>query len=58
MNIKVIYDGGLNVDLDNALEDCLLKFGLRRWASGMDLITKERDLAFDDLAFDGKEREP
>ena len=48
MNVKVIYDGGLNVGLDKALEDCLSKFGFFRWASGMNLQTMERDLAFDD----------
>ena len=48
MNLKVVYDGGLNVDLDKALEDCLIKFGLKRWASGMELDTQKRDLAFDD----------
>ena len=48
MNVRVFYDGGLNKDLDKAIEDCLSKFGFFRWASGMDLQTMERDLAFDD----------
>jgi len=47
MKVKVIYDGGLNVELDNAIADCLLKFGLKRWASGIVVDTGERDLAFE-----------
>ena len=49
MNLKVVYDSeGINTELDKALEAALLPFGLKRWASGTDLTTGERDLAFDD----------
>jgi len=46
--LKVIYDGRkINRELDEAIEKCLAKFGLKRWASGYDLVRQERDLAFD-----------
>lgn len=49
MELKVIYDGPeVNMELDDALSDALLPFGLKRWASGYDLLKDERDLAFDD----------
>lgn len=48
MDLKIVYTGGLNVELDKAIEKCLEKFNLKRWASGMDLVTGERDMAFDD----------
>lgn len=31
---------------DLAIEDALFAFGLKRWASGFNMITKVRDLAF------------
>lgn len=48
MNLRVYYDGGIDPVLDKALEGFLLGYGLRRWASGINLGTNERDLAFDD----------
>lgn len=36
----------INLELDKAIEKCLLKFGYLRWASGYDLKTNVRDLAF------------
>lgn len=44
--LKVHYSGGLNQELDKAIETCLKEFGYQRWASGMDLHGI-RDLAFD-----------
>ena len=49
MDVRIFYSGGLNVELDKALEDLLRQFNLKRWASGMDLETGERDLAFDSI---------
>jgi len=46
MEVKIYYDGGLNVELDRIFEDALKPLGLHRWASGMNMETKERDLAF------------
>jgi hypothetical protein len=44
--LKIFYSGGLNQDLDNAIEKLLGAFGYERWASGMDK-DDVRDLAFD-----------
>ena len=48
MEIKIYYDGGLNTELDSLFEKTLKPLGLRRWASGMNMVTQERDLAFTD----------
>jgi len=50
MKLKVIYkkDDKIDVDLDNNIEKALAGLGFKRWASGYDLTTGERDLAFDD----------
>ena len=45
--LKIYYDDLLNTALDKALEKVLKGFGYRRWASGVDLTTGVRDLAFD-----------
>ena len=45
--LKIFYSGGLNTGLDQAIEKCLKRFGYKRWASGMDLETGTRNLAFD-----------
>ncbi len=46
--VKIYYDGyKVESDLDKALEECLTKFGLKRFASGCNRTTGERDLAFD-----------
>ena len=47
MKLKVYYNGELNRELDNAIERCLSKFNLSRWASGYDLVKNVRDLAFE-----------
>jgi len=53
--IKVHYNGDeIRPKLDEALEECLAKFGFKRWASGYDLIDKIRDLAFDKEGFELK----
>ena len=48
MEVKIYYDGGLNTELDSLFEKTLKPLGLRRWASGMNMVTQERDLAFTD----------
>ena len=45
--VKVFYSGGLNAELDKAIADCLKEFGYKRWASGMEIGSQVRDLAFD-----------
>lgn len=57
--VKVYYNGGeIRQELDDAIEECLAKFGFKRWASGCDLIgpkiDRMRDLAFDKEGFDLK----
>jgi len=44
--LKVYYGGGLNQNLDKAIENCLKHFGYKKWASGMSL-EGVRDRAFD-----------
>ena len=44
--LKVFYTGGLNEDMDAELERVLGVFGYERWASGMEIGTEIRDLAF------------
>lgn len=41
------YTGDHNLELDEAVEKVLLKFGLKRYASGYDFKKGERDIAFD-----------
>ena len=50
MEIKVIYKakGKIDVNLDEKIETVLAPLGFKRWASGYDLTTGVRDLAFDD----------
>lgn len=45
--LKIYYKGELNCYLDQALEDVLKDFGYERWASGLNMISNVRDLAFD-----------
>ena len=47
--LKVLYRyaQGIDMKLDKALVDCLEEFGYKRWACGMEVETKIRDLAFD-----------
>jgi len=48
-DLKILYRyaQGINEKLDKALVDCLEEFGYKRWACGMEVETKIRDLAFD-----------
>ena len=50
MELKVIYTKRDRIDekLDQKIETALRLLGFKRWASGYDLTTGERDLAFDD----------
>jgi len=51
--VKVYYNGReIRSELDKALEDCLAKFGFKRWASSFDLTNNMRDLAFDKEGFE------
>lgn len=51
--LRVVYDGRdggphIDVDLDNALEKTLFRFGFKMWASGCDMVPPfERDLTFE-----------
>jgi len=45
--LKIFYAGGLNENLDKKLTNLLKEFGYKRWASGMNLKTLIRDLAYD-----------
>ena len=46
--VRVYYkhDKKIVEEWDLAIEDALFAFGLERWASGVDLTTGVRDLAF------------
>jgi len=46
--VRVFYNRPerINQDYDDALENALFAFGLKRWASGFDFTTGTRDLAF------------
>jgi len=50
MQLKIIYKKKEKIDenLDQKIERALEPLGFKRWASGYDLTTGERDLAFDD----------
>jgi len=47
--LKVLYRyaQGIDMKLDKALKDCLKEFGYKCWASGMEIESQVRDLAFD-----------
>lgn len=47
MELKVIYDGKLDVELETKLDAVLAQHGWKRWASGFDLTTHQRDIAYD-----------
>ena len=49
MELKVVYKKQDRIDenLDQKIERALEPLGFKRWASGYDLTTGERDLAFD-----------
>jgi len=44
--LKIFYSGGLNKDLDDAIERLLGAFGYEIGASGIEIETGIRDLAF------------
>lgn len=47
-DLRVIYDGGeVDKKLDIVLEKALKPFGFSRWASGMEIHSGKRDLAFE-----------
>lgn len=46
--LTVIYDGTVDRKVDRAIEKALKPLGFRRWASGFNLLTKKRDLAFEE----------
>lgn len=49
--LKVYYDSDFEVngELDKAIEKTVKEFGYKRWASGCDLTSGVRDLAFDKI---------
>ena len=47
MNIKVVYNGPINEKLDKLISKMFEDNGFEWYAQGMDLMTKERDIAFD-----------
>ena len=62
--LRVVYESGvIDIEMDNALEKLLARYGYARWASGMNPATGERDLAFekrkgeDDDLWKGREEE-
>ena len=54
--LRIVYkiENGIDSDLDDALQTTLEVAGWHRWASGCDLTTGERDLAFDRDALDAE----
>jgi len=45
--LTVIYDGTVDVKVDKVIEKALKPLGFQRWASGFNLGSKKRDLAFE-----------
>jgi len=47
--IRVFYNrnGKIDKELDSQIESCLTTVGFRRWASGLEIGTGIRDLAFE-----------
>ena len=45
--LRIYYNGKLDPELDDALRKTLSQFGYKGWASGYDLVSHVRDLAFD-----------
>lgn len=48
-SLKIIYDGPPDLKLDEDIEEAIKSHGWKRWASGLNYITNERDLAFDKI---------
>jgi len=48
MNIKVTYTipEGIDIELDKKIEEAFARIGFDRWASGTNIETRERDIAF------------
>lgn len=48
IKLKVVYnvEKGIDPELDKYLEIMLAYIGFNRWASGTDMNTRDRDLAF------------
>ena len=48
-HLSIFYNEGMtiNSELDSALREVLFEFGYHWWASGCNLITGTRDLAFE-----------
>lgn len=48
-HVEIIYSGenGIDIDFDNFIEQILKGLGYECWASGFDLETEKRDIAFD-----------
>lgn len=47
LRIHYHVEGGIDAEVDKAIEEALKPLGWHRWASGTDLRTWVRDLAFD-----------
>lgn len=47
VGLRIYYDGEICMEMDVAIEEVLKSFGYHRWASGYNLQTNKRDLAFD-----------
>ena len=48
-SLRIIYDGPPDLKKDEDIEEAMKSHGWKRWASGMNIITNERDLAFDKI---------
>ena len=46
-SLKVVYDGPLDRELDERIEEAVNPLGWKRWASGFNRLDGKRDLAFD-----------
>ena len=46
-NLKVVYDGPPDFEMDEKIEEAVKPYGWRMWARGTDLIDNVRDLSFD-----------
>lgn len=47
MQVKVVYTGGLNTELDDTIIRALTEAGLEWYAQGQNIETRERDICFD-----------
>lgn len=60
MDIKVIYTipKGIDIKFDKKLEEALAKIGFHWWASGFNMETRERDIAFSNEINNIERKEP